>query len=67
LCCSAGFAELPDPLTGGIEGRSSPVRKAARSPVAVGMVTVFAMVLIPCDGCLAASRENVWLDGVPNS
>jgi hypothetical protein len=47
LCCSAGFAELPDPLTGGIEGRSSPMRKAARSPVVVGIAKVFAMVLLP--------------------
>ncbi len=42
-----GIRRAPDPLTGGIEGRSSPVRKAARSPVAVGIVTVFAMVLSP--------------------
>jgi hypothetical protein len=44
---SSEFAELPDPRTFGIEGRSSIVRKAAKSPVAAGSVTLFAMVLAP--------------------
>jgi hypothetical protein len=56
---SAEFAELPDPRTFGIEGRSSVVRKAAKSPLAAGSVTVVAaagsvtvvaMVLALCFG-----------------
>src|SRR5262245_648679 len=47
LCWSAEFAVPPDPRTSVIEGRSSVMRKAAKSPVVAGSVTVFAMVPAP--------------------
>jgi hypothetical protein len=65
---------VPDPRTFVIEGRSSVVRKAARSPVAAGSVTVFAMVLAHCfglayrampanDSPAPACGASPWIDG----